>query len=779
MGGGAHDKQAQTIRGPDRGVVILFAALTLLGVGILSRYAFLAILFDGLAAVLVVGPAALAGLWLVPLFQASLPHGRGSDQSPPYGRSSDGLPLRWHLLLGAALGLGATSLLILLLGLAGLLQRPILVVLQGSLAVAGAVRLWALTGRATVATGGGRGKAKGTAKIISAFRALRRQRAEENAQSTSGTLPHGRVSVSGGGGDSSRYLWLLACPFLILALLAASNAPGFIWAEEGYGYDVLEYHLQLPKEYALAGQIEYAPHNVYANFPANVEMLYLLGMILLDDTVNAGVTANMIHLAFAALAVFAAWVIGCEWSPRAGIIAALTMATAGWPVYLSGLAYVENGLLFYGLVATGVLLGRSEADATTTLRRFVLGGVIAGFACGCKYTAVPMIVLPLGLAILWLPRRSVRRNILGTFAFATASLVTFSPWLIKNVAMTGNPVFPLANALFSARPPGWGDEETRRWDRGHSAVFNDPSLKDATVRERANRDATVRERANRDATVRERADEEFSTGTPIVNKLSARLGVLWGYIPGDKYQRFGPTVILLALAGLLWQKTRRTDWALATVVIVQLTVWLFATHLFARFAVVLFIPLVLLAGRATPRSGANLRERIVLGVLIAGSGWNLAFAARLGKAQAWQTAGVPASLIYDGRLEGFEYFEVVNHQLPPDSRILMVGDAKAFYFQRDVFYCVVFNSNPFVEAVRAAEDDREVVDWLRSRGFSHVLVNWSEVRRLSRTYGWAEEISPDLFDRLTAAGLECQRTFDHEQIRGRYVELYAVGRPTL
>ena len=92
---------------------------------------------------------------------------------------------------------------------------------------------------------------------------------------------------------------------------------------------------------------------------------------------------------------------------------------------------------------------------------------------------------------------------------------------------------------------------------------------------------------------------------------------------------------------------------------------------------------------------------------------------------------------------------------------------------------MVFNRNPFVEAVRAAEDDREVVDWLRSRGFSHVLVNWSEVRRLSRTYGWAEEISPDLFDRLTAAGLECKRTFDHEQIRGRYVELYAVGRPDL
>ena len=98
-----------------------------------------------------------------------------------------------------------------------------------------------------------------------------------------------------------RHLWLVAAPFVSLALLAASDAPGFIWQEEGFGYDVLEYHLQVPKEYLQEGRIQYLPHNVYANFPANVEMLYLLAMIVLDDVYDVGIVANMIHLMLAAL----------------------------------------------------------------------------------------------------------------------------------------------------------------------------------------------------------------------------------------------------------------------------------------------------------------------------------------------------------------------------------------------------------------------------------------------------------------------------------------------
>ncbi len=674
-------------------LVVGFLVITLTGVVLLSRYAFVSLFVDGLAAGLVMIPPMLAGLRIVPLFRTGP------------------MPLRWHLLLGAALGLGAMSWLVLMLGLAGVLHQLVLVVLVMLLAADGLARLHALLSPAL----------------------------------------QGRVVEVSTAAKSTRlrYLWLLAAPFLSLALVASTNAPGFIWQEEGYGYDALEYHLQMPKEYYQAGRIEYAPHNVYANFPANVEMLYLLGMIVQDEDVDAGVTANLIHLIFGVLTVFAAWVVGRGWSPRAGIVCGVITATTGWLCYLCGLAYVENGLLFFGMVATGCLLRaadfspRGDTNAaraadfsprgdTGAMRWIALAGVVTGFACGCKYTALPMIALPLGVVLLiGISTMRLRRMSGCALMFVTATIVTFSPWLIKNLVMTGNPVFPLANSVFKASPPGWGEEQTVRWDRGHA-----PSEDEAT--------------------------------------FSNRLGSLWRRIPGDRYQRYGPVVMLLGLGGLLGRRRNRVDWGLVMMLLIQLAVWLFVTHLYARFAVVLLIPLSLLAGRAVSGARGGCVPWVVA-LLVGGCAWNFAFAENVHRKES--PGGAPAAAIYDGHVKGYEYFKVVNHQLPPEAKILLVGEARGFYFQRAVDYCVVFNRNPFIEVVQAARADGEIIAWMHDQGYTHILVNWSEIRRLRGSrYGFARGVNADLFDRLTGHGLGLIGEFEHPggKGRGRYVTLYGV-----
>ncbi len=680
-----------TQRRPPRLLVTGIAVATFVAVGIASPAAVLTVLHDGLVAAFVLVPAGLSGLWFVPLFRL------GS------------LPLRWHLLLGGALGIGVTSLLVLLLGLAGVLERSVWIVVLTTLAAVGVIRLHALLTRAKDERSG-----------------------------------HTRSDPETDAGGF-RYLWLAACPFLVLGLLAASNAPGLVWGEEGFGYDVLEYHLQLPKEYFEAGRIIYTPHNVYGNFPANVEMLYLLAMIVLDDVPDVGTTANMIHLFFAVLTVFAAWVAGREWSPLAGVVSGVAMATVGWLTYLSALAYVENGMLFFGMVAVAIIVrllrsrtardrqgNEVDADAAKGhLRWIALAGASAGLACGCKYTALPMIALPLGLTTLFLYDGTIRRKITLGFVFAAATLVTFSPWLIKNQLMTGNPVFPLANTVFAASPPGWSDKETEHWNRGHALAAD-------------------------------RRD------------LGSRLSLLWDNLLGDKHHRFGPAIFLLAALGLVLRRLERIDLALLLIAIVQLAVWLFATHLFARFAVVLLIPLALLAGRALVRAPSMTWQWGVAGVLIAGSAWNFTGALRLHRTESFP--GASASLFYDGVLPGYEYLGVVNHELPADAKILLVGDAKAFYFQRDVDYCVAFNRNPFLDVLLSTNYEHEVLEWLRGQEYTQVLVNWSEVRRLASTYGFSPPVdASDLerrFDRLSAAGLKRTHKFKHRDVHGRYVELY-------
>lgn len=656
---------------------ILFVAVTLFGVGVASPYALLSLAIDGLSAAVVLVPPMLAGLWIMRF--AHLEH----------------MPLRWHLLLGASFGLGGLSLAILLGGSCGLLYKPLWLAIYIALTTVGIMRvryLW---------------------------------------------VAFGTVKYPAPSSDSSaRFigaLLLLTCPFAIMSLLAAVNAPGLIWQEEGFGYDVLEYHLQLPREYIADGAISYRPHNVYASFPANIEMLYLSAMILHGEHVDVGVMANFIHAALMWLTVFAAWVVGKDWSSRAGAVAAVAMGTSGWVPYLSGLAYTEGGLLFFGMVATGltlraIRLRNPDKPSTNQWRLWTLAGACAGLACGCKYTAGPMIALPLCLTALAAPSANMVRRLGYACAFSLATLATLSPWLIKNTMATGNPVFPLINETFHAEPEGWPATQNAQWTAGHQPALNERSV-------------------------------------------SARFAALWKRIVLDKNQRFGPIVIILAVAGLALRRLQREDAILLFLLTGQLAVWLFATHLYARFAVVLLIPLTLLVGSTLKKTKSISIRAGVFTLLAIGCLFNGYFSVKLIANEG--PYGAPPSIFYDGQLPGFQYLATINHDLPLSANILMVGDAKAYYVRRKVDYCVVFNQCPFVMAVQTKTDEA-IVDWLREKSYTHVLVNWSEITRLRKSYGFAEEITPALFDRLLQHRLRVYKEFDHPANAGRYITLYEI-----
>ena len=68
-------------------------------------------------------------------------------------------------------------------------------------------------------------------------------------------------------------------------------------------YDVLGYHLQVPREYFEAGQISELPHNCYSYYPLGVEMLFLLAMCLRSGAYEGMYLAKMLHAVFAGLAV--------------------------------------------------------------------------------------------------------------------------------------------------------------------------------------------------------------------------------------------------------------------------------------------------------------------------------------------------------------------------------------------------------------------------------------------------------------------------------------------
>ena len=93
----------------------------------------------------------------------------------------------------------------------------------------------------------------------------------------------------------------------------------------------------------------------------------------------------------------------------------------------------------------------------------LLVGLLAGGALAIKYPGLVSAVVPAGVVVLvraWRARSG--RLILG---FAAGLGLVAGPWLGKNVADTGNPVYPLAWSVFGGSE--WDAERDARWRAAH------------------------------------------------------------------------------------------------------------------------------------------------------------------------------------------------------------------------------------------------------------------------------------------------------------------------
>ena len=123
---------------------------------------------------------------------------------------------------------------------------------------------------------------------------------------------------------------LVIAPFLILMVLG-SMLPAI-------DFDVLEYHLEAPKEYYQAGRIGYLPHNVYTNMPFGVEMLHLLGMVVMADWWWGALAGQLLVALFAPAAAMMIAATATRASTRAGWIAALVFLSTPWIYRLAVIA---------------------------------------------------------------------------------------------------------------------------------------------------------------------------------------------------------------------------------------------------------------------------------------------------------------------------------------------------------------------------------------------------------------------------------------------------------
>jgi hypothetical protein len=330
------------------------------------------------------------------------------------------------------------------------------------------------------------------------------------------------------------WLWVAIAAVMGVVVLAAFFPPGLLWGDEPNGYDVVEYHLQVPRQWYEAGRIVPLHENVFSFMPFNVEMHYLLAMHLHGGPWAGMYLAQLMHVGMCAAAVWAVYAL--VGGGRRGTVAAILVAAIPWTGLLAPVAYNEGGTLLFGSLAIG------WAIRASSWRGFLIAGLMAGFAAGTKLSVAPLILLAVPISILVLRRKYFA----GCAVYLLASLLVLSPWLIRNWKWCGNPVFPEAmNVLGKAH---FSDVQVERW-----------------------RQAYLPDKNHRSAT--------------------GRIEEMWNQVIAD--WRYGFVLLPLGAAAFVLCREKKEAIYLGILLVSQLIFWLCFTHLQSRF-MVMEIPIIAL-----------------------------------------------------------------------------------------------------------------------------------------------------------------------------------------
>lgn len=561
-----------------------------------------------------------------------------------------------------------------------------------------------------------------------------------------------------------------SCVGVSVLIVASCSTPGLLWASEFGGFDALSYHLQLPREWQEIGRITPLVHNVYSYLPSYVEGAYThLGAMRGGAAGGAGngmlaglgMTLISCQLLHAAITLLAAGLVGRCCDAIAGMADlddrargasrmagwALTLVTP-WSIVVGSLAYNEMGVVAFGAAAMLVAM-RGSLDQ---LRRGAMCAFFVGMACCCKPTALFLTGPVAGLLLLArTPMRAWWRiAVVGTIV----GTLTLVPWLVRNWANGGNPVFPQLTSMFG--PAHWTIEQIQRYAGAHHSDLSlhrrlallvwpehgDPARPDALVQ-------------------RGLMHAQFFAFLPLV---------------------------ALALGGTLMSRWRRRLFKPAALLsagfAVQVLAWLFLTHLQSRFLIPLLLtgaPLVGLAmamavsehslvgavqgttvapGDEARRRRRSIRMRrrtllamINLGLIVQAS-WLVMLFGQQGRGNpnayllttpgeitgesfrsTYERSSIAERRTIDSNLSPTGYTRLA---LGPDAGTLyLLGDSTPLYFPSPLLYHTTYDASPLGELMAIYPGESST--WARvlwRMGIRHVLISMSELERLHDRSGW-------------------------------------------
>ncbi len=506
-------------------------------------------------------------------------------------------------------------------------------------------------------------------------------------------------------------------PVLWFLLAALILGIGILAAVPPVDRDALTHHLAVPKLYLKHGGIVELPEIEFSYYPMNLDLLYLIPLFFGND-----ILPKYIHFAFGLLTAFLIYshLVRRLQSRFWGLSGAIFFLSLPVVVKLSITVYVDLGLIFFSTASLLALIRWEESGMRW--RWMIVSAVSCGLALGTKYNGLITFFLLSAIVIFLVIRSSglvgggaLFRGACWAAAFASISLAVFSPWMIRNVRWTGNPIYPLYHSVFRSFN-AFGGTQPEEDDFGAAAAQSSEGINHFVERR-----VVFEETAFETFTIPFRIffqgeddNPKYFDGRLNPGLFIFSLIVFWGWRklePRERIERIvlagfslfyllytfftvdmriryvGPIVPPLAILSIYGMK-KVVD-HLERLIRIRRTRWLAA------------LPLVLLTLVLLPNGLYIVRQFEIVRPL------------------DYLTGQVGRDDYITRHRKDYPAFRFINTALPEDAMILgLYMGNRLYYSDRHL----VFGDAFFEKALKSARSAHEMASILSSRGFSHILV---------------------------------------------------------
>lgn len=475
----------------------------------------------------------------------------------------------------------------------------------------------------------------------------------------------------------SNGLFVGLCLLVTLITLIGASGPS-----DMNDWDSLAYHLAAPKIWSAQGSISYIPFIHQSNFPFAADSLYFSGAIWGGE--KAFMAMTLLFGCFAAYGITSS-----VWSKTSGLVSAALVA--GMPVVLweSTTAYIDG---FHGIMCgLGAMLcfkGITQKGGVAT------GAILLGFGVASKYTGLQALLAVLAVIVAHsLLTKSFSQGMRSASIVFGICIAMSSPWFVRNIVNTGNPVYPFFYSVF----------KSDKWDQFMADIYQNEQKSFGVGYSNGRLDSKALGHAV--------LGLSYQPGRYVNPQQTIGGGSPTGSV--------GVAVLLAGVFALLAGKPKREEKMALAMVLILLLMW-FGLSQQSRYLSIIGVPLALSCGSLFHKRNA------FSSILAFCAGAQLVYSTYL----VWTVSIAPKIPVLTGEVSQREYWKATLPSVGPSIEILNQSSGKIALYD-DVFGYVL--EKPYVWAnpghsklfdYEKYSSGEELVIRMKELGISTVLLNF-------------------------------------------------------